>query len=120
MRALEEWIAKHDDAPIPERVQLRVFQRFDGRCPKCSRKLQPKHWDCDHIVALVNGGQHRESNLQPLCTSPCHTQKTREDVHTKSVTYRKSKRNAGTKRMRKTIPGRRFNGEPIPSRVVWR
>lgn len=94
-RAVPEWIADHDDQAIPDRVQLRVFEKHNGICPKCTRKLQPKKWACDHIVALINGGEHRESNLQPLCILPCHSQKTRADVAFKSRSASIRKHSAG-------------------------
>lgn len=94
-RALENWIGKTDDAAIPARVKVRVFKRYDGICPKCTRKMEPSKWQCDHIVALVNGGKHEEANLQPLCTSPCHSQKTKADVAEKSATYRKTAKHIG-------------------------
>jgi len=119
-RAVPEWIGKTPNSPVPPRVKLRVFQKFDGICPKCTRRLQPKHWDTDHKIALINGGENRESNLQPLCDTPCHSQKTKQDIAQKSETYRKQSKSAGVKRMKRTIPGRKFNGDAIPSRIVFR
>lgn len=117
-RAVPEWIGKSPDVRIPERVRLRVYMKHNGRCPACTRKLED--WDCDHIVALANGGEHRESNLQPLCVSPCHSNKTRADVEEKSRTYRIRSKHVRVKRLRRTIPGRKFDGTPIPSRTVFR
>lgn len=119
-RQIPEWIGASDDVAIPQRVKLRIFQRFGGVCPSCTRKLQPGKWAVDHVLALINGGQHRESNLQPLCTSPCHSAKTKTDVALKSKTYRRQLKAAGVKARKRTIPGRRFNGEPIPARWVER
>ena len=66
MRAVPEWIARHDDEAIPKRVKLRVFERHNGICHISGRKITAAdQWDCDHIVALCNGGGHRESNLAP-------------------------------------------------------
>lgn len=98
VRTVTEWIATHDDQAIPPRVKVRVFIKYNGRCPKCTRYLPPGKWACDHIVALINGGQHRERNLQPLCNSPCHSQKTKQDVAEKSRTARIRKRSAGIKK----------------------
>ncbi len=33
----------------------------------------------DHVVALVNGGDNSDANLQGLC-APCHEAKTRRDI----------------------------------------
>lgn len=116
MRAVPEWIATSDDQAIPPRVRLRIFG--SGICKKCTRRLMAGQWDCDHIVALANGGQHRESNLQPLCIDPCHSDKTKADRKMKARSDKGQKKQAGIKSRRRTIPGRRFNGDPIPSRFV--
>ena len=117
-RSVPEWIGKTPDTAIPPRVQLRVFDSAKGRCANCTRKIGAADpWQCDHIQALVNGGQNRESNLQCLC-SWCHIAKTRVDVAEKSAVYQKRVKHVGVKKPKRTIPGRRFNGDPIPSR--WR
>lgn len=119
-RALENWTGKTDDAAIPARVRVRVFKRHNGVCPKCTRKMEPGKWQCDHIVALVNGGKHEESNLQPLCTSPCHSQKTKADVAEKSATYRKAAKHIGVElRKGPKIQSRGF-GAAKPQRTASR
>lgn len=118
MRSVKEWIGKTDDAQIPPRVRVRVFDRHGGICYLSGRKIRAgDSWQCDHIVALVNGGEHRESNLAPVMVEP-HKRKTRDDLAEKALVYRKKKKNLGIKPKKRTIPGRRFNGEPRPSR--WR
>jgi hypothetical protein len=91
MRPIPEWIGKSDSAAIPPRVKLRVVQRADGHCTgPCHRsfnvKLRPQF---DHIVALVNGGAHAESNLRAICQE-CHSIKSRLDVAAKATTARMS------------------------------
>lgn len=111
MREVPEWVGASDDTPAPPRVRLRVFEKFEGRCAMCRRLLRPGHWALDHKVALVNGGGgNRETNLQPLCTSPCHSGKTREDVAEKSRTRRHRQRNAGIRKRRTITQWRRFDG----------
>lgn len=117
-RATKEWIATHDDQAIPPRVKARLFIAADKRCQKCTRLLVGRDTpEYDHAIALVNGGEHRESNLQVLCEW-CHAKKTKADVAEKSVTARKRRKDIGIKKARRTIPGRRFDGTPIPSRWV--
>lgn len=98
MRSVPEWIAKDDDAVIPNRVKDRIIERYHGQCAKCSRFLRAGYIAFDHITALINGGKHCETNLQPLCTVPCHEEKTREDVATKSRSYRRRTRHLGIKK----------------------
>ena len=94
-RSTPEWIGKTPDTHIPDRVKLRVFDRAQGRCQHCTRKIPAGDpWDCDHIIALVNGGMNRESNLQCLC-GWCHPQKTARDVAQKAETARKRKKHLG-------------------------
>jgi len=98
VRSTAEWNPKSDDEAIPARVRLRVWDRFDGCCAECKRKIHAgEKWDCDHIKALVNGGEHRESNLQLLC-SWCHKAKTKADVAEKKITYRKRLANVGIRK----------------------
>jgi 5-methylcytosine-specific restriction endonuclease McrA len=112
-REIPEWIGAHDDQAIPARVKVRVFWKHDGWCAKCGRTLPVGKWACDHIVALANGGQHRESNLQPLCVSPCHSNKTKADVAQKSKDYRVRAKHAGIKKPRTIRSWRKFNGEIV-------
>lgn len=118
-RALPEWIGKTPDSAVPPRVKLRIFLRFDGKCQcGCGRKIVTGElWELEHATALINGGAHRESNMRPFLFGH-QKDKTRADVAEKSVTYRKRRAHHGIKRPGRTIPGRKFNGEPIPSR--WR
>jgi len=62
-------------------------------------------WDCDHIVALINGGEHRESNLAPALREK-HLEKTAADVREKSITARKRAKHLGIKKPSR-FPGSR-------------
>lgn len=112
-RAVPEWIGKTDDAKIPDHVKLRVFLRDNGVCQcGCGIKINGKPWQCDHKTALVNGGEHRESNLQPLFVEH-HKNKTKQDVAEKSRTYRIKSRHVGIKKPRTIRAWRKFNGEGV-------
>jgi 5-methylcytosine-specific restriction protein A len=112
-RSVPEWIGKTDDTPVPDRVKLRVFEKFEGVCPKCTRELQPGAWDCDHAIPLIVGGENRENNLQPLCSDPCHSRKTALDVKLKAKVASVRKRHLGIKKPRTIRAWRRFNGEIV-------
>jgi 5-methylcytosine-specific restriction endonuclease McrA len=97
-RAVPEWIAKDDNAKIPPRVMERIARKADGRCVKCTRETGPGlPGECDHVVPLVLGGEHRETNLQWLCV-PCHAAKTKLDVKLKAKVARIRKKNLGIKK----------------------
>jgi 5-methylcytosine-specific restriction protein A len=115
MRSVPEWVAKHDDERVPDRVRLRIFDRCEGRCHISGRKIQTgEAWELDHIKALANGGEHRESNLAPALVKE-HRKKTAIDRRLKAKTDRMRKKHLGMK-SGWTIAGRRFDGTPIPSR----
>ena len=107
MRTVPEWIGKHDDARIPDRVRVRIFARMGGRCHCCGTLIMAgMAWDADHIVALANGGGHCESNLAPILREH-HKAKTKADVGEKSATYQSQKRHLGLKKSKHPMPGSR-------------
>jgi 5-methylcytosine-specific restriction endonuclease McrA len=96
-RATKEWIGKTHDSKIPPRVKLRVFERHGGICHLSGRKIAAgEPWDCDHVVALINGGEHKETNLAPALRDK-HREKTAADVAEKAMVARKAKANLGLK-----------------------
>lgn len=106
-RSTEEWIGKSDDDPIPPRVRIRVFVKFDGICQECGVKIVGKRWICDHRIALINGGENRENNLGPIHEA-CDKTKTALDVAEKSKVYRKKAKHLGIKlKKSKPMPGSR-------------
>lgn len=112
-REVDEWIGKTADTPAPPRVKLRVFLKYEGRCQcGCGIKIANKPWQADHKLAIINGGENRESNLHPLLTEH-HKNKTRADVAEKSRTYRVRSRNAGIKKERTIRSWRKFDGTPV-------
>lgn len=104
-RSLPEWIGANDDSRIPDRVQLRVYDRAEGKCIACT--LTATSYECDHVIPIVLGGENRESNLQLLCV-PCHKVKTKLDVKLKSIVARKRAKHLGITSKRATIQSRGF------------
>lgn len=83
-RTVPEWIGKTDDTRAPAKVRQRIFDR-DNTCHLCGQPIQApgQKWDLDHVVALINGGENRESNLRPAHRK-CHKDKTARDVAEKA------------------------------------
>jgi len=69
---------------------------------------QAEAWDVDHMVALCNGGEHRESNLAPALREK-HREKTAADVAEKSIVARKRAKHLGIKKPSR-FPGSRDSG----------
>ena len=111
-RSVPEWIGATDDAKVPRRVRLRIFEREGGKCWISGRKIMPgEPWELDHRVALINGGEHRESNLFPALRDK-HREKTREDVAQKSKAYAVRSKHVGIKSKSKL----QSRGFPKPER----
>lgn len=109
-REVPEWIGKDDNAAIPPRVRLRVFERCGGICHLSGVRIKAgDQWDCDHVVALINGGEHRERNLAPALRVE-HRKKTAADVKLKAKVARVRKKHLGIKRPRTMTRWRKFNG----------
>lgn len=80
----------------PPRVLLRLFDRHNGVCHVCKRKIAAgEQWSPDHVIALVNGGKNVESNLAPVHRTGCHPEKTRQDMKTKAKIARTRKKHVG-------------------------
>lgn len=111
MRSVEEWIGKTDDAKVPNRVRIRVFERFHGRCYRSGIPIaagQP--WELDHIIALANGGSHRESNLAPILASE-HKLKSKQDRKVQTRIFKAKRRHLGLRKAKsKPMPGSKASG----------
>lgn len=109
-RSVPEWIAKSDDEAIPPRVKLRIFERDGGRCHISGRLIRAgEAWDADHVIALCNGGEHREGNLAPALTAP-HRAKTAEDIAEKAAVYRVRAKHLGLRPKGRPMPGSKLSG----------
>lgn len=113
-RSTEEWIGKHPDQAIPPYVRLRVFNRYQGRCYRSKKTIRPGDaWDIEHVIALCNGGEHRESNMAPIFHGKVHQQKTAEDREQKAKTDSIRKKHFGISGQKRKICYRRFDGTPV-------
>lgn len=111
MRSVEIWVGKTDDTKIPDRVRIRVFEKYGGICYRSGVKISPgDKWDCDHIIALANGGKHAEDNLAPILIIP-HREKTKEDRKIQSKIYKIRKRHLGLAKPKgRPMPGTKASG----------
>lgn len=75
---------------------LRREVRGRGRTAKLRQrgfKIRGSLWELDHVVPLIDGGNHELENLQTLCT-PCHQHKTAQEARGRA-SRRQSEREAG-------------------------
>ena len=89
-----------------------MFKRYGGRCQcGCDRLIRPgEAWDAEDTIAIINGGQRRESNLKPWLKEH-HPKKTKLDVAEKSRVYRKAANHIGVKlRKGRPFPGSKASG----------
>ncbi|WP_244496005.1 HNH endonuclease signature motif containing protein [Ensifer sp. Root31] len=78
-------------------------------CHLCSREIGPgEKWDLDHVKALINGGENRESNLRPSHRK-CHIEKTAQDVAEKAKVAAIRKKHLGI-----TAPKQTMKSAPFP------
>lgn len=83
MRSVPEWIATSDDQAIPKAVKLRIWAREEGRCYLTGLKINALKdtYEFEHVIALVNGGEHREGNIK-LALTEAHKVKSKADAGT--------------------------------------
>lgn len=108
-RAVPEWVGKHDDAKVPDRVRLRIFDREGGICHLTGEKIDPVRdaWDLDHKIALILGGEHRETNLFPT-KREAHRRKTAVEVAVKAKIARTRKKHLGIAKPKSSLSHPRF------------
>ena len=95
VRSVALWVGKNDDTAAPPRVRLRVWDRCEGRCGQCGRKIRPgEGWTLEHLIALINGGANAEHNLGVTCDW-CLPTKNAADVAEKAVTARVRSKHLG-------------------------
>lgn len=112
-RSVPEWIGKTPDTPVPPRVRLRVFEAYGGICYLSGIKIRPgDKWDLEDKIALINGGENRESNKAPALKDK-HKEKTARDVAEKSMIARKRSKHLGIEK-----PKRGFQ-KPPPGYNPW-
>lgn len=116
-RSIPEWIGKTPDTPVPARVKVRVFERYNGRCYLSDIKIQPgMAWEVEHRLALCLGGENRESNLAPALKAP-HKAKTADDVRIKAKADRQRLAHLGLKPKGRGFgnKARKFDGSVGPT-----
>lgn len=98
-------------------TKLEAWTRCKGHCELCTAKLFPGHFDYHHDKECAFDGGNELKNCVVACDS-CHGKVTKQRAPVIAKSNRVRNSHLGLARTKRTIPGRRFNGEPIPAR--WR
>ena len=114
-RSVSEWIGKSDDHRAPGSVRDRIMAREGNLCHLCGCEIDGKKWDLDHVVALINGGENKESNLKPAHRK-CHIAKTAQDVAEKAKIAAVRKKHLGITRPAGKIKSAGFQKAAKPER----
>ncbi len=102
-RSKDEWVGRNDDAMPPQSVLFRLYDKQGGKCAcpdDCGivMDFDRDEIDCDHTVALQDGGENRETNLQ-LILRKHHRKKTAAENVARGVERRhKAKAFTGRKK----------------------
>ena len=98
-------------------VKLAAWNRACGSCESCSARLFPGRFEYDHDKEDTFGGEPTLENCKVLCSS-CHRAKTGGNAAKIAKSNRIRNKFIGIRKKKRTIPGRRFDGTPIPP--VWK
>jgi 5-methylcytosine-specific restriction endonuclease McrA len=121
-RSVPEWIAKSDDAKIPDRVKVRILERENFTCHLTGVRIDPlrDEYDFDHKVPLILGGEHRERNLFPAFRD-AHRKKTAIEVGIKSKIAKVRKKHLGITKPKSSLSAgpykRKMNGDVVDTRT---
>lgn len=110
-RSVPEWQGKTPDTPVPKSVKARVLLAYGGKCYRTGHRFRAgDRIEFDHIKALCNGGENRESNLAPILGGKPHQEKTAADRAVLSKTERLFAKHHGLTQP----PIRRLQSRPFP------
>lgn len=115
-RPVKEWIGRRPESMPGQLVLLRLYAKQNGLCAcGCGivMNLNRDQVDCDHRLALIDGGENRESNLQLMLrkhhrakTSTENTQRAEGRRH-QAKAFAKPKTSMRGQGFRKAEPQRR-------------
>lgn len=72
-KQLEKPVDKTPRKTIPKTLKNQVWDQYIGKdkgiglCECCKKKIDSKHFECGHIIAVAEGGDDTIDNLRPIC-----------------------------------------------------
>jgi hypothetical protein len=110
-RSVKEWSSDNPDAMPPDPVRLRILRRFGNKCALTSIIIADgQKFDLDHIVRVEDGGENRESNMQPVLRLP-HEVKSAAERKIAAKADRIAKKGHGLT----PEPTKKIESAPLPS-----
>lgn len=98
---------------FPAKVKVAAFERANGSCEQCTRKLMTGDIHYDHVIPDAMGGEPTLANCAVLCRS-CHGAKTsKDDVPAIAKSKRVRRRHVGVKKQRTIRAWRKFDGSIV-------
>jgi 5-methylcytosine-specific restriction endonuclease McrA len=108
-RSVKPWRGKTHDTKAPPRVRQRVFDAHGGVCHVCKLPIkQGETWHLDHVIALIEGGENRETNLAPA-HAHCNMAKANGEKMRKAKVQRTRQKHTGARKPKQTIQSRGFD-----------
>lgn len=116
-RAVKEWVGKNPDSKAPAAVRLRILRRFSAKCYLTGILIADgQAFDLEHIKALEEGGENRESNLAPVLRL-AHEIKTAAERKRQAKADRVAKKAHGLVEPKTKIQSRGFETSAKPTRI---
>lgn len=87
----QHWFENGDNGIIRALVKERdgaVCAACPPGSPPCDTPARPEAWQADHIVPLIDGGEHTMANLQTLCDTH-HKEKTAREASARAAERRR-------------------------------
>lgn len=108
-----------DRKDIPARWRVEAHAREGGRCYVCQARLPLKGpgVEYDHRAPLwLSEDAHRPENIYPICTTPCHRDKSAAEAPIRAKIVRLLKRERGEVRSKRAIGTRALQSRPFDPR----
>jgi hypothetical protein len=101
--------------------KVRVHEANEGRCWVCGRELpiEGPEVQYDHVTERALTGRDDDDALAPICTVPCHAEKTAKFLTTFAHVKRMEAKFRGKKKPKRKIESAGFSGDyaPLPARI---
>lgn len=107
-RSVPEWTGKTPDTAIPPRVKKRIYDKHNGICHICGLPIKiGETFHADHVIALIEGGENRESNLKPA-HGHCNLAKAAVETKRKAKVERIAQKHIGARKPKGELKSRGF------------